>query len=72
MSRYKVTNLGAQTSQADLGKLERSLKGLQGIRSVKIVASRSEFSIDYTGIEPNIAVLKEACTGIGFQLGRKL
>jgi hypothetical protein len=72
MSRYKVTNLGSQTSQAELSKLKRVLMALQGIRGVKIIAGRSEFSIDYTGIEPHVNVLKEACTGVGFQLERKL
>lgn len=72
MSRYKIANLNAQSSQVELSKLERSLKSLQGVRAVKIVASRSEFSIDYTGIEPNVAVLKEACTSVGFQLSRKM
>ena len=72
MSRYKLSNMGRQTSESDKSKLVRALKKVLGIREVKVVAGRGEFSIDYSGIEPNINVLREACLSVGFQMDRKM
>ncbi|MCA8916896.1 MAG: hypothetical protein KDB90_16000 [Planctomycetes bacterium] len=71
MSNYKLANLTFETSKKDQDKLQAALKRVQGIMRVTLNPGRGEFSFKHTGMEPNMNVLKEACTGAGFQLSRK-
>lgn len=72
MSKYSVVNLSYETPKVEQLKLETALKRIQGVRSVLLSLARKEFSLTCTGMEPNIHVLKEACSGAGFQLSRKI
>jgi hypothetical protein len=70
MAVYGVVNLGFETSKRDQDKLESAIKRLQGVHSVVLSLPRKEVTL--TGKDPNIHVLREACGGAGFQLGRRV
>jgi hypothetical protein len=71
MSRYRVTNLSFETPVGEQQKLESALKKVHGVRSVTISPMKREFSITFTGMEPNYNLLKDVCTGAGFTLARR-
>ncbi|MCB9895341.1 MAG: hypothetical protein H6839_12895 [Planctomycetes bacterium] len=71
MNNYKIANLTFETSKPELYKLESALKRVHGIMSVTLNIGRGTFSFKHSGMEPNLNVLKEACTCAGFQLSRK-
>jgi hypothetical protein len=70
MAVYGIINLSYETPKQDQDKLAAALKRLQGVLSVVISLPRKEVTL--TGKDPNIHVLREACGGAGFQLGRRV
>lgn len=71
MSKFRVTNLSFETPIVEQQKLEAALKKVHGVRSVAISAMKREFSITFTGMEPNYNLLKDVCMGVGFTLARR-
>jgi hypothetical protein len=71
MSKYRVTNLNFETPLVEQKRLEDSLKKVHGVRTVTISPMKREFSITFTGMEPNYNLLKDVCMGAGFTLARR-
>jgi hypothetical protein len=72
MTKYKLANLGSHTTQRDQDRLTTEIMKITGVIKIVLNPGRREFSVDFTGREPNFHLLKGACSTAGFQLERKL
>lgn len=72
MIKFKLANLGSHTTQRDQDRLTTELSKIVGVIKVLLNPGRREFSVDFTGREPNFHLLKGACATAGFTMERKL
>lgn len=72
MPRFTVSNLSPDTPLDSQTRLKDALMKLSGVRTVVITLGRKEFAITCTGMEPNIHILREACSSVGFNLARRV
>ncbi|MCC7507965.1 MAG: hypothetical protein IT464_01155 [Planctomycetes bacterium] len=72
MIRYVVSNLGAQTPQAEQDKLVAAVSQLKGVKDVALSLPRKEVTFSINGPEPKATLLEKACASAGFTLGARM